>query len=213
MPGHVPRTRGPGAPSTFGPATRPGGGDVALDGLSAGTSTTTGDLTVSVALVGTSAGTSTTTGALNVAVALAGSSAGSSTATGALSVAVALAGTSAGSSTDTGYVIVAVALAGTSAGTSTTSGTLGFPVALAGTSAGTSASSGDLTVTAAVVALNGLVALSDSAANRAFLLDAGLTGIELSATVLVPLALADTATVTELADSVVSSVSLLDELV
>jgi hypothetical protein len=127
-----------------------GGTSHALAGTSAGTSTSTGAVTVTHPLAGTSAGTSTSTGAVAVTHPLAGTSAGTSTSVGALTVAHPLAGTSAGTSATTGDLSVSHSLAGTSAGSSTSVGNLtvtaGGVQALAGTSAGSSTSTGALSV-------------------------------------------------------------------
>jgi hypothetical protein len=117
-----------------------------LGGTTAGTSTTSGTGTVLRPLGGTSAGTSTTAGDLTVARPLAGTTAGTSTTTGDAVAVRTLAGATAGTSTTAGDLVGVRTLAGTSAGTSATTGTLGVAQAAAGTSAGTSATTGDLTV-------------------------------------------------------------------
>lgn len=129
-----------------------------MAGISIGTSTTTGTLSVTKPLVATTVpGTSTTTGALAVARPLAGTAGGLSTTTGALAVARALVGTATGVSTDSGVMIVARALAGTATGQSTTTGDL------AGSSAKTlnGQADGSSTTTGALVVQRGLVGTSD----------------------------------------------------
>lgn len=107
-----------------------------LDGVSDGTSITTGVL--ETRLAGTSTGTSSTTGAVLRTIGLTGTSTGSSTTTGALSAE--LAGTTIGASTTVGTL--GTLLAGTSAAASTTAGMIA--TRLAGTTTGTAATAGTL---------------------------------------------------------------------
>lgn len=131
-------------------------GAVALDGTSAGTSSTSGDIVLTIALSGQSDGVSSDTGDIILSIALSGQSDGTSTTTGDLTVSttVLLDGTSAGVSTATGDIALSLPLSGTSGGVSSDVGDIVIAIALSGSTDGVSTASGDLTI-GAIIALDG----------------------------------------------------------
>jgi hypothetical protein len=120
-------------------------GPVTFNGQSDGTSSSTGTMLVlAEPLSGLASATSTVTGALTVAKTLAGQTDGTSTTTGALAVAKGLVGQAGGVATTTGALVVAQALVGSSAATSTTTGALAEAKTLFGSTAGVATTTGAL---------------------------------------------------------------------
>lgn len=152
-----------------------GGGDVLLAGTSAGTSSTSAQLALSVSLSGTAAGVAATSGALDTQPALSGTSAGTSTTSGTLTNSVLLTGSSDGVATTSGSldVIHVVDLVGSSAGSASTAAAISVAIALAGSSAGVSTATGSL---------SGVVQLAGSSAGQATA-TGSLTGGQLAFTV------------------------------
>ena len=127
----------------------------ALAGTSAGTSSTTGNLTAVKALAGIDAATSTTTGALTAVKALTGVDSALSTSGGALRVSLALEGLSTDTSSSTGNLTLSVALAALSQAGDSTTGSIVLAWNLAGVSTGLSTTVGLLTVVVPVGRLEG----------------------------------------------------------
>ncbi|MBL4593764.1 MAG: hypothetical protein JKX68_08125 [Flavobacteriales bacterium] len=122
-----------------------------LAGTSTSSSTTTGDLTISLELSATSNGSSTTTGDLTVSLELSSTSSGTSTTSGNIIFEpLEISGQSVSSSTTTGNIVIESLLSGTSSGSSITSANATIESEISSVSTSSSATTGNINIESAL---------------------------------------------------------------
>jgi len=124
-----------------------GGGEAhGIEGTSAGTSSTTGAVSIALSIAGQSDGSCITTGATSMAWSVAGQSDGAASTAGDLTLTKFIAGQSDGSCTTTGATSIAWSVAGQSDGAASIAGAVSIALSIAGQSDGVSTTTGAATI-------------------------------------------------------------------